>query len=280
MIDILLNNDGPVDPRIGIYADTAKATFPGLPEYADLDYFGYRGSPLLGNVPQEYKYPYQLESVSRISPLWSIPVIERVTMGAWEVFFNLAEARLFNLITWGDANTFYQRGIDAHIEWSEQFYDRAVPQLPAVLALQYPAWSDAQIQEHIEFKAISETEIDAFKASPGYNLSGTEEEQLEQIINQKTVAFYPDGFQGWAEYRRTGYPRILIGPDTAELRGRIPRKMPWISREELVNSENRAAVIARHGGENTRLVKFWWDANPNAPRPHSGTIETRPTAWQ
>ncbi len=280
MIDILLNNDSPRDPRIGIYADTARATFPGTPGYEDIDFFGYRGEPLLGNSPAEYKYPWQLETCSRISRLWEIPVIERVTLGAAEVFFSLAEARLFGLINWGDANDFYQRGIDAHIKWSQDFYELAAPQLPEVLALAYPSWNEEQIQEHVEFKAMKDEEIAAFKAAPVYSLSGTPEEQLEQIINQKIVALYPDGFQGWAEKRRTGYPRLLIGPDTDHLRGQIARKYPWPEREELVNSANWNEVIQRNGGENTRLVRFWWDANPNPNPPHPGTLPTRPTAWQ
>ena len=55
MLDILIGDGdphNPADPRTGIYADTAKATW--IAEYDTT--FGYRGKPILGYSPVEYKY--------------------------------------------------------------------------------------------------------------------------------------------------------------------------------------------------------------------------------
>ncbi len=35
------------------------------------------------------------------------------------------------------------------------------------------------------------------------------ERNLERIITQKYIAIFPLGNEAWAEYRRTGYPRLL-----------------------------------------------------------------------
>ncbi|HJZ40666.1 MAG TPA: SusD/RagB family nutrient-binding outer membrane lipoprotein [Bacteroidales bacterium] len=279
LLDILINNETPLDPRIGVYADTASASFPGTPGYEDVEPFGYRGQPLLGLVPVENKYPYQAKTISEISQFWRVPVVDLSIIRSSEVYFALAEARLFNLISFGDANTFYQKGIDAAILWAQDFYNLVKPQAPALLALVHDDWSEAEINTYIDNGAIAEDAITAFKAAPVYALTGTDEEKFEQIINQKLVSFYPDEFQGWCEYRRTGYPRILIGPDEDDLKGVIPRRMPWPTGEDNLNSTSIEEAKSRFGGKDNRLVKFWWDANPDAPHVHPGTVEWRTTPW-
>jgi hypothetical protein len=102
---------------------------------------------------------------------------------------------------------------------------------------------------------------------------------LEKIINQKVVALYPDEFQGWCEYRRTGYPKIPIGPDQAALAGEIPRREPWPTREETINTDSFNDALARYGTD-SKLTKFWWDANANAPHIYVWTAPSMPTAWQ
>src|SRR5690606_17398234 len=39
--------------------------------------------------------------------------------------------------------------------------------------------------------------------------SATTELKLERIITQKWIANFPLGIEAWAEYRRTGYPRLM-----------------------------------------------------------------------
>src|SRR5260221_12086124 len=40
-----------------------------------------------------------------------------------------------------------------------------------------------------------------------YLAAGSFEKKLEQIITQKWIALYPDGWEAWSERRRTGYPK-------------------------------------------------------------------------
>ena len=273
MLDILHDNN---DPRTKIYADTAKADFPK--DLPDVDYFGYRGHALLGLVPVEEKYPYQFESVSRLSDFWYVPVIERPLMRSSEVYFALAEAALFDLRS-GDANAYFQQGIEAGLAWAQEFYDRGKGQLPDVIKILYPDWSAEDVNNLLAHKEITQDEIDAFMASPAVVLSGSTEEQLEQIINQKMVTLYPMEYQGWAEWRRTGYPKVLVGHDQDDLQGVSPRKMRWPDSEMSINSESYNEALSRIGGEDGLLIRVWWDANPNVPYKYPGEVERMDAPW-
>lgn len=292
MINILQNDGINLDPRIKIYADTVMAPWKGgtSPNGYPAPDWDYRGSPTLGMVNVEYKYPWGSETVSRIAEFWRVPVVAPAIMRSAEVYFALAEAKLADLLPAGFTSTaeqYYQKGIDASINWYKWFYDLTAPQIPDLM-IDYihnpawtpgPQWTEADVQQYLDYKRIKDEEIAAFKATAMYSLSGTEDQQLEKIINQKIVALYPDEFQGWCEYRRTGYPKVPIGPDQAALAGVVPRREPWPTSEETINSASFQEALARYGID-SRLTKFWWDKNPAAPHIYVWTAPSMPTAWQ
>lgn len=291
MIDLLKNDSINMDPRIKLYADTVMAPFKGgtSPHGFFFPAFKYRGSPTLGLVTVNYKYPWGSNTVSAISDFWRVPVIAPALMRCSEVYFALAEAKLAGLLPAsfaGSAESYYQKGIDASIDWYKWFYDLTAPQIPNLMltyihnAAYSPGtpWTDADVQQFLDYKKITDAEIAAFKGTPMYTLSGTDDEQLEKIINQKIIALYPDEFEGWTEYRRTGYPKVPIGPDEAALKGVVPRREPWPTTEETINSASFHEALARYGAD-TRLTKMWWDANPDAPHIYNWTAPTLPTDW-
>ena len=283
IVDILKDNN---DPRIGIYIDTAKAAWPPS---LNLPYFGYRGRPIGGDYPVEEKYPYDLESVSRQSDLWYGPKIEMPLMRSSEVFFALSEAALFGLRA-GDANTYYQKGIDAGINWAQDFYNYTTGQsgYSNMSIYLHNGWDQSIVDQYINYKKMNQSSIDAFKNSSVYTLTGTNEEKLEQIMNQKIISLLPMGDEGWAEWRRTGYPRVLVGDDKDVHAGVSPRRFLYPPDEATINTANyndavNRLIKANSGATVTvddNLLKFWWDANPSAPHKHSGTIEWRNTPWQ
>jgi len=292
MIETLRNDSINLDPRIKIYADTVMASFKGgtSPNGYFFPNYDYRGSPTLGMVDEVNKYPYGSGTVSQLSDFWRVPIVAPAIMRNSEVYFALAEAKLAGLLPAsfaGTAEEYYQKGIDASIDWYKWFYDLTAPQIPDLMKnfIHNPEyapgnqWTDADVQEYLDFKKIKDAEVAAFKATPMYTLTGTEDEQLEKIMNQKIVALYPDEFQGWCEYRRTGYPKIPIGPDQAALRGVIPRREPWPTREETINSASYQEALSRYGTD-SRLTKMWWDANPDAPHIYEWVAPTMPTPFQ
>jgi hypothetical protein len=280
LLDILNTNN---DPRIRIYADTAKAAWPPTLN-PPIPYFGFRGAPLLGFVPVTNKYPYGAESTSRISDFWYVPEIELPILRSSEVYFSLAEAALFGLRA-GDANDYFKKGIAAGITQTQDFYNRSKDQMPGVLKLMKPEATpnelDATLNSLLTYKEMKQSEIDAFLASPATTLTGTVEDKLEQIINQKIVVLDPNALEGWAEWRRTGYPRVLVAANEGStLQGVSPRRWHYPQAEALINSVNYTDAVGRMGGPKDDMLKrSWWDANPAAPHPHSGAVESMPNPW-
>ena len=138
---------------------------------------------------------------------------------AWETYFNLAEAAQKGLIA-ADAQSLYETGVQ--------------------LAFDY--W---------------QTEIPSnYLTGPAaYNASGST--PLQQIITQKWIANIINGYEGWIEWRRTGFPEFK--PVAASLNnGVIPVRMPYPAEEEALNAENyQQAAEATNG--NSINVPVWWD---------------------
>ncbi|MES2417406.1 MAG: SusD/RagB family nutrient-binding outer membrane lipoprotein [Bacteroidota bacterium] len=78
----------------------------------------------------------------------------------------------------------------------------------------------------------------------------------EQIATQRYVASYLDGFEAWAEWRRTGYPTLVPGPNATI--PAIPRRLVYPSSDKTTNGDNYIAVVAQQGADNT-TTRIWWD---------------------
>ena len=106
------------------------------------------------------------------------------------------------------------------------------------------------------------------------------EEQHEMIMWQKIAGLYPtQDVEGWAEWRRTGYPRVQVGSDEDDLQGESYRRYMWPDAEQVLNADNYNEALSRIGGNDHPLVKVWWDANPNAPHEHPDQVPSQPAPW-
>jgi len=279
MLDALVGSSpptNPLDPRTKVIADTAELDGRTInPPHAP---FGFRAQPLLGNVPVENKYPYGSLSTSIFSLFWYLAVIEQPILRSSEVYFALAEAALFNLRS-GDANVYFKKGIEQSIIEIQSLYNKGKDKMPALLELVYGSGFDAT--GYLAYKEMTQSQIDAFLASATTTLTGSDDEKLEQIINQKMIALYPNELEGWSEWRRTGYPRVLVAAnEQSSLHGVSPRRQHYPNIEASINSVNHNEALERMGGTDDLLEKVWWDANPNAPHVHPGTVEWRATPWK
>jgi hypothetical protein len=140
-------------------------------------------------------------------------------MTAWETQFALAEAAERNLIT-ADAQSLYETGV--------------------TLAFQY--WN-------------TELPTDYLSGNANFNALGTS--PLQQILTQKWIANVINGYEGWIEYRRTGFPelRTISASFNNNL---IPVRMPYPAEEEALNNENYS-VAASATNDNSINVPVWWD---------------------
>lgn len=79
---------------------------------------------------------------------------------------------------------------------------------------------------------------------------------LPQLFLQKFISLFFSGFEGWSDYRRTGYPMLVPGPANVN-DGKIPSRLPYPLQEQTLNATNYQQAVSNMGGDdlNTRL---WW----------------------
>jgi hypothetical protein len=138
---------------------------------------------------------------------------------AFRNYFILAEAALRFGVT-GDPNVYFQNGIRA-----------------SMLSV---GLTEAQITAY-------------FTANPTIvNLTGTDEEKLEQIITQKYVASVGNALEAYNDYRRTGYP-VLSQPQVTD--GDDPNVFP----QRFPYTNNEGARNPNQPNPRPRTtVKVWW----------------------
>ncbi len=146
-----------------------------------------------------------------------------VIIGASQVLLAAAEAAQRGWIT-ANATTLYEKGISE--SWRQ--WGRSLTGLPAYLA-----------QDKV-------------------SLAGTGS-ALEKIQLQQYFAFYPNGTQAWANWRRTGVPALVPTPAATNPGGKIPRRFTYGSITYAVNEANTNEAVSRLTGGDTPDSRVWWD---------------------
>jgi hypothetical protein len=170
-------------------------------------------------------------------------------MRASEVHFLLAEAALAGYSVGGTAKQYYESGIRTSMK-------------------ERTSTTDAEIDAYI---ASSKTPVsfDGGKTSSVSDITvnfdeTNSEKALEQIITQKWIAIFPNGWEAWVESRRTGYPkqypRIASENDDVPV-DKIPSRMVYTSGEATTNKEAVKAAVASPelNGQDKNSTKLWWD---------------------
>lgn len=108
------------------------------------------------------------------------------------------------------------------------------------------------ITAHMLQVGVPQAEIDTYLAQPGVAYDG-----LRSIGVQKWIALFGNGPEAYAEWRRTGRPSLVAGPDAMN-DGVIPVRFTYPSSEEALNGEALLAAKARQGNA-TLNSPVWWD---------------------
>jgi hypothetical protein len=104
---------------------------------------------------------------------------------------------------------------------------------------------------------ITGAAVATYLAQPSVALNGVDD--LARIGTQRWLAHYPDGNEGWAEWRRTGYPVLTPAPGAGKA---IPLRLPYGPTDELYNPTNYSDAAARYsagGVTNSQDAAVWWD---------------------
>jgi len=82
---------------------------------------------------------------------------------------------------------------------------------------------------------------------------------LSRIITQKWLVNINNGFEGWIEYRRTGYPALSAGGANNLNSGNIPTRFLYPNTEKTINGTNYTAELQQMGGTEITNYKAWWE---------------------
>lgn len=217
---------------------------------ADNKVIGVRtGIPGLDETADKYKAVISQINVTE-------PDMPAVLVSASEAYFLLSEAALRGWNTGGGtAQSFYEEGIGVSFsQWGASMGDY-------LNSSNTPAdWVDPLVPA---FNAPAMS-----KVTPRWADARTDEERLEKIITQKWIAGFPEGMNAWAEWRRTGYPKLfpILQNDS---QGAIPtelgvRRLTFTLAEQRDNPVGYAEAVKMLGGPDTGATRLFWDINkPN-----------------
>ena len=176
-----------------------------------------------------------------------------VWMTAAEAYFLRAEGALRGWSMGGTAKDLYAKGIS--VSFDENKVKGADTYVADATSMPI-AFTDKAESSNLNAAAPSDIKI-------AWDETATTEKNLERIITQKWIAMYPDGPEGWAEYRRTGYPK-LIPVVTNNSQGTIDsniqvRRIPYPQSEYNNNNTGVQVGISKLGGQDNGGTKLWWD---------------------
>lgn len=93
-------------------------------------------------------------------------------------------------------------------------------------------------------------------------IEGSFEANLEQIIVQKWIGNFPNGWETWADVRRTGYPQFFPPVENRSTAGvssqRGMRRLPFPETEFNTNESNVKAAQQMLEGPDNGATDLWW----------------------
>lgn len=98
-----------------------------------------------------------------------------------------------------------------------------------------------------------------YLANTNVTLSSNTATALDQIITQKWLNNLGNSFEGWVEFRRTGYPTFSTGGSANLDNGKIPYRFLYPDDERTINSTNYNTAVQLMGGTDDTNYKGWWD---------------------
>ncbi|RPE05932.1 SusD/RagB family nutrient-binding outer membrane lipoprotein [Chitinophaga lutea] len=178
-------------------------------------------------------------------------------LSAAEVAFLRAEGALRGWNMGGTAKDLYNQGIALSLS------ERVAATGTEITDYQNRTTTPAALADKWNSPAMSDIPVK-------YDDAGSFERRLEQIITQKWIALYPDGWEAWAERRRTGYPRgyAIIATESPNIpRTGLVRRVTYPPVEISTNRAAYDAAVGMLGGPDENFTRLWWDKKPLAEYP-------------
>lgn len=161
-----------------------------------------------------------------------------ITVGYADQCFILAEAAVRGWIS-GSADTYYKKGIEASMRFI----------------------ADHTPENYAHGRVLTDEVIANFLQNPAIQLTNGEADGLEMILTQRYLAwFLHSPWNSYYEYRRTGYPKLPINPETSlnEVKTELPQRWMYPESESQYNKANLQEALERQfNGSDDRNKKMW-----------------------
>jgi len=181
------------------------------------------GTPKMAYVGGIYGESNNFFSYSHVSAKIETPSFEAMIFDYSETEFLLADAKERGFSVSGSAESHYNAGVRASIEY----------------------WGG------------SETDVTTYLANPNVAYATAPGTFKEKIGMQMWYALYNRGFESWTEWRRFDYPQLVAPPEAESV---IPLRLTYPVTEQTLNGANRAAAATAIGGDAVS-TKLFWDKN-------------------
>jgi hypothetical protein len=183
-------------------------------------------------------------------------ITKRNYLAASEVYFDLAEASLRGWTGAGNAKTNYENGVKlSFADWGAGGVDSYLADDTSKPIDYNDPKSTGSVNDFVSRSTITVK----------WNDADSNELKLEKIITQKWIAGFYNPNEPWADFRRTGYPKLpnVYKNDSNADWGIIPagewiKRMPFVNAERTGNVAGIADATTKLGGPDNIATRLWF----------------------
>jgi Susd and RagB outer membrane lipoprotein len=229
------------DPRLAAYwGPTVNSVTAGTPIW--------RGMRNGLSVPQQSDPSRAYDNISTMATRWSDPNNQGVT--PWDI---MLPSEAFFLRAEGALKGWNMGGITA-----QDAYNQGI-----AVSLSYWGATAAQIAAY-QAGMTTPIALPDFATPPQSNLVVAYDptRAMEQIMTQKWLALFPDGWEAWAECRRTEFPTlypVINSDDPLVPPAAYMRRIEYGPSEYNNNTAAVNAAVATLGGPDASQTRLWWN---------------------
>ncbi len=235
LTDMLRTNAVYIDWRITIYAEVS-----GLGDFNGMQngLTSSQAASFNGNG---------IKNTSKVGSYFTQATAPGMLMSYAELQFILAEAALKGYITGmgaTEAEVYYKEGImGSYAQYGNNLVDL--------------------VNYYFSVGATTSDELaEDFYQNDSWGWDPNPAVAMEKIATQRWVASFDQGLQSWIEWRRTGYPLLVAGPENMN-NDKVPQRIPYPTDEAARNPTSLNAGISLLGGADNLDTRVWWDVTEN-----------------
>ncbi|MEE9462547.1 MAG: SusD/RagB family nutrient-binding outer membrane lipoprotein [Bacteroidales bacterium] len=199
------------------------------------------------------------DKLSRIGPKW-VPITQQDVI-TWEIlmapeaYFCRAEGALKGWNMGGTAEELYNSGIEMSM-----LYWGIDPALigPYQQSANVPVGTHDSPNAPAGFLGVG----DPVSTIPVKFDAGDAAVAREQILTQKWLGLYPDGWEAWADQRRADLPKRypIMASENADVGvNDVMRRVQFVSSEYEQNADAVSGALGKLSGPDKGSTRLWWD---------------------